>query len=82
MYGAEAVLPIKLKVESIRIVLEAKIPENEWAHKRYEELTLINGKRMQVLCNMLAYQKEDILGLKQESQAKKDQSRRYGTKAS
>ncbi|KAJ9173895.1 hypothetical protein P3X46_016986 [Hevea brasiliensis] len=58
VYGTEAVLPIELEVKSLRVILEAKIPENEWAQKRYEELALIDEKRMRALYHMQAYQRK------------------------
>ncbi|KAJ9189046.1 hypothetical protein P3X46_000387 [Hevea brasiliensis] len=58
VYGTEAVLPIELEVKSLRVILEAKISENEWAQKRYEELALIDEKRMRALYHMQAYQRK------------------------
>ena len=31
VYGSEAILPIEIEIKSLRVVMEAKIPESEWA---------------------------------------------------
>ena len=31
VYGYEAVLPIETEIKSLRVVMEAKTPESEWA---------------------------------------------------
>ena len=31
VYGSEAVLPIETEIKSLRVVMEAKTPESEWA---------------------------------------------------
>ena len=31
VYGCEAVLPIEIEIKSLRVVMEAKTPESEWA---------------------------------------------------
>ncbi|XP_057989060.1 uncharacterized protein LOC131172124 [Hevea brasiliensis] len=49
VYGTEEVLPIKLEVESLRVMFEDNVLENVWAQKRYEELALIDEKIMRAL---------------------------------
>ncbi len=46
VYGTEAVQPIELEVPSLRILLESKVPEAEWVRARYDELTLLDGRRL------------------------------------
>ena len=31
VYGSEAVLPIETEIKSLRVIMEVKTPENEWA---------------------------------------------------
>ena len=31
LYGYEAVLPIEIEIKSLRVVMEVKTPESEWA---------------------------------------------------
>ena len=49
VYGCEAVLPIKTEIKSLRVVMEAKTPESEWARKRYDHLVSLDKKRMDTL---------------------------------
>ncbi|XP_042485794.1 uncharacterized protein LOC122066035 [Macadamia integrifolia] len=46
VYGMEAILPVELEVPSLRILMESQIPEADWLKSRYEELNLIDEKRM------------------------------------
>ena len=57
MYGCEAVLPIKIEIKSLRVVMEAKTPENEWAQKRYDHLVFLDEKRMGTLFHTQIYQR-------------------------
>ncbi|XP_074301133.1 uncharacterized protein LOC141632486 [Silene latifolia] len=49
VYGMEVVLPIELEIPSLRIALESQIPEVDWVQDRYEELLLIDEKRLAAL---------------------------------
>ncbi|PKI45501.1 hypothetical protein CRG98_034106 [Punica granatum] len=51
VYGMEAVLPIEVKIPSMRILAEAELEEAEWARQRYEQLNLIDEKRLKALCH-------------------------------
>ena len=57
MYGCEAVLPIETEIKSLRVVMEARTPENEWARKRYEHLVSLDEKRMDTLFHTQFYQR-------------------------
>ena len=57
MYGSEAVLPIETEIKSLRVVMEAKISESEWARKRYDHLVSLDEKRMDVLFHTQIYQR-------------------------
>lgn len=57
VYGSEAVLPIEVEVQSLRVVLESEIPEAEWVRDRYEQLALIEEKIMRALYHMQLSQK-------------------------
>ncbi|XP_042519159.1 uncharacterized protein LOC122092926 [Macadamia integrifolia] len=56
VYGMEVVLPIVLEVPSLRILMESQILEADWLKSRYEELNLIDEKRMKSMDNMNMYQ--------------------------
>ncbi|XP_075082932.1 uncharacterized protein LOC142166936 [Nicotiana tabacum] len=44
VYGTEAVIPAKVKIPSMRIVVEAEIDDDEWVKTRLEQLSLIDEK--------------------------------------
>ena len=46
VYGSEAVLPIEVEIQSWRVLVETKVLEEDWAKERYEQLALINEKRV------------------------------------
>ena len=45
VYGSEAVLPIEVEIQFLRVLVETNVLEEDWAKERYEQLTLINEKR-------------------------------------
>ena len=57
MYGSEAVLPIEIEIKSLRVVMEVRTPESEWARKRYDHLMSLDEKRMDALFHTQIYQK-------------------------
>ena len=42
----EAVLPVEVEIPSLRILSQTKLSEDEWACSWYEQLNLIDEKRM------------------------------------
>ena len=57
VYGMEAVLPIEIEIPSLRVLMEAKLEEAEWVQARYDQLHLIEEKRLKALCHGQLYQK-------------------------
>ncbi|XP_059295618.1 uncharacterized protein LOC132048954 [Lycium ferocissimum] len=55
VYGTEAVIPAEVEVPSLRIIQEAKLDNVEWVRARYEQLALIDEKRMAVVCHDQLY---------------------------
>ena len=55
--GCEAVLPIETEIKSLRVVMEAKTPESEWARKIYDHLVSLDEKRMDDLFHTQIYQR-------------------------
>ena len=45
----EAILPIETSVHSLRTVLESEIPEADWLQSRYDQLCMLNEKRLKAL---------------------------------
>ena len=50
MCGMEAVLLVEVKIPSLRVLMETKLEKAEWIHARYEQLNLIEEKRLRALC--------------------------------
>ncbi|XP_060190576.1 uncharacterized protein LOC132619806 [Lycium barbarum] len=57
VYGTEAVIPAKVEIPSLRIIHEAELDDAEWIRKRYEQLALIDEKRMIAVCHGQLYQR-------------------------
>ncbi|PKI75253.1 hypothetical protein CRG98_004293 [Punica granatum] len=55
VYGMEAVLPIEVEIPSMRVLAESELEEAEWAKQRYEQLKLIDEKRLTALCHDQCY---------------------------
>ena len=51
VYGMEAVLPIEVEIPSLRVLMEAKLEEAEWDQARYDQLNLIEEKKLKALCH-------------------------------
>ena len=45
VYRCEAVLPIKEEIQSLRVLVETKVIEEDWMKERYEQLALIDEKK-------------------------------------
>ncbi|XP_077249191.1 uncharacterized protein LOC143888638 [Tasmannia lanceolata] len=55
VYGMEAVLPVELRIPSLRVMMEAGLPESVWAQARYQELQMIDEKRLKALYHVQGY---------------------------
>ena len=47
----EVVLPIEVEIPSLRVLREIELEEAEWLQARYEQLNLIEEKRMKAICH-------------------------------
>jgi len=88
VYGMEAMLPFEVEVPSLTILAESGLKESEWAPTRFNQLNLIEGKRLAAMSHGRLYQRwvknafdkkvhpckfnEGDLVLKKVSQAQKD----------
>nr|KYP76770.1 Pol polyprotein [Cajanus cajan] len=57
VYGMEAVLPIEVEIPFLRVLAETKLEEAEWVQAHYDQLNLIEEKRLNALCHGQLYQK-------------------------
>ena len=55
-YGMEVVLPFEVEVPSQKILAESGLEESEWAQTRYDQLNLIEGKRLTAMSHGHLYQ--------------------------
>ena len=58
VYGNEAVLPIEVKIQSLRVLAETKVLKEDWLKQRYEQLALIDEKRAKAQYHAQGYQKK------------------------
>ena len=56
VYGTEAVLPFEVEVPSLRILAESRLKESEWAQACFDQLNLIEGKRLAAMSHGWLYQ--------------------------
>ena len=52
----EAVLPFEVEVPSQKILAESGLEESEWVQTRYNQLNLIEGKRLTAMSHGRLYQ--------------------------
>ena len=57
VYGMEVVLPVEVKIPSLRILSQIDLLEAEWTHSRYEQLNMIDEKRITAMCHGQLYQR-------------------------
>ena len=60
VYGMEAILPIEVESPSLQVLREVELEEAEWVQARYEQLNLVEEKRMKAICHGQLYQKRMI----------------------
>ena len=53
----EAVLPFEVEIPSLRVLMEMKLEEAEWVQARYDQLNLIDEKRLTAACHGQLYQR-------------------------
>ena len=53
-----AVLPIEITIPLPRAIIESQTPKSEWVKARYEELVIVDDKRLKVLHNVRSIKPE------------------------
>ena len=56
VYGSEAVVPVEIEVPSLRIINEAHLLDADWNNTRFEQLNLIEEKRLRAISHGQLYQ--------------------------
>jgi len=57
VYGSEVVLPIEVEIQSLIVLAETKVLEEDWVKQRYGQLALIDEKRARTQYHIHGYQK-------------------------
>jgi hypothetical protein len=57
VYGMQAVMHLEVQIPSLRVLIDSKLEEAEWAKVRYKQLNLINEKMIAIICHHQFYQK-------------------------
>ena len=57
VYEMEAVMPLEVEIPSLRVLMDSGLEEAEWAKERYEQLNLINEKKLDAICHHQLCQK-------------------------
>ena len=60
VYGMEAVLPVEIKMGSLRVALKQHIPKADWAQVRLDKLNLLNEKKLRTANHVHAYQRKMV----------------------
>ena len=58
VYGMEAVLPVQIEMGSLRVALEHQISKTEWVQSRYDQLNLLDERRLRAADHVQAYQRK------------------------
>ena len=58
VYGMEAVLPVEIEMRSLRVTLEQQISETEWVQSRFDQLSLLDERRLRAADHVQAYQRK------------------------
>ena len=58
VYGMEVVLPVETKMGSLRVALEQQISETKWTQARFDQLNLLDEKRLRAADHVQAYQRK------------------------
>jgi hypothetical protein len=51
VYGIKAMIPLKVEILSLRVLNDAELEESEYANMKFEQWSLINEKRLVVICH-------------------------------
>ncbi|RVW83914.1 hypothetical protein CK203_042026 [Vitis vinifera] len=55
VYGMEVVLSVETEMGSLRVTLQQQISKIEWAQARFDQLNLLDEKRLRVADHVQAY---------------------------
>ena len=73
VYGMEVVMPVEIEVGSLRLALEHQIAEMDWLQASYDQLNLLDEKRLRVIDHMHAYQRKMVRAFRKRVKSRKFQ---------
>jgi hypothetical protein len=56
VYGHEAVLPAEIEIPTLRVLMETELEDAEWVKSRYDQLCLLDEKRLAAIYHSRCYQ--------------------------
>ena len=71
VYGCEEVLPIKVEIQSLRVLVETKVLKEDWMKESYEQLALIDEKIGRMQYHAQGYQKRVAKAFKKKVKPRK-----------
>ena len=67
----EVVLPVEIEMGSLRIALEQQISKTEWAQSRYDQLILLDERRLRATDHIQTSQRKMTLAFRKRVKPKK-----------
>ena len=72
-YGMEVVMPVEIEIGSLRVTLEHQISETKWAQSHYDQLSLLDARRLRVADHVQAYKRKMTRAFRKRVKPKKFQ---------
>ena len=66
-------MPVEIEVGSLRLALEHQIAEMDWLQASYDQLNLLDEKRLRVIDHMHAYQRKMVRAFRKRVKSRKFQ---------
>ena len=66
-------MPVEIEVGSLRLALEHQIAEMDWLQASYDQLNLLDEKRLRVVDHMHAYQRKLVRAFRKRVKSRKFQ---------
>ena len=58
LYGMKAILLVQTEMSSLKVALDQQISETKWAQARFDQLNLLDEKRLRAADHVQAYQRK------------------------
>ena len=71
VYGMKVVLPFDMEVSSLRVALEHQNTETDWLQAKYDQLSLLDERRLRATDQMQAYQRKMVRAFRKRFKPRK-----------